>query len=111
MTHKGGRLLSTLVCFLFSYLTLTKGYGYPDDDYFFLKLFDASRKSHVRNPMSEIRHPTTFVIDPKKLVCGLVFRAQNPETALQFVHETTILPLSLCSPADGCPIFRGQNAK
>lgn len=25
MTHKGGRLLSTLVCFLFSYLTLTKG--------------------------------------------------------------------------------------
>lgn len=23
MTHKGGRLLSTLVCFLFSYLTLT----------------------------------------------------------------------------------------
>lgn len=24
MTHKGGRLLSTLVCFLFSYLTLTE---------------------------------------------------------------------------------------
>lgn len=29
-----------------------KGYGYPDDDYFFLKLFDASRKSYVRNPSS-----------------------------------------------------------
>jgi len=29
-----------------------QGYGYPDDDYFFLKLFDASRKSYVRNPPS-----------------------------------------------------------
>jgi len=27
-----------------------QGYGYPDDDYFFLKLFDASRKGYVRNP-------------------------------------------------------------
>jgi transposase len=29
-----------------------QGYGYPDDDYFFLKLFDASRKSYVRNQKS-----------------------------------------------------------
>ena len=29
-----------------------QGYGYPDDDYFFLKLFDASRKDYVRNPKS-----------------------------------------------------------
>lgn len=29
MTHKGGRLLSTLVCFLFSYLTLTLGHLVP----------------------------------------------------------------------------------
>jgi len=29
-----------------------QGYGYPDDDYFFLKLFDASRKDYVRNPSS-----------------------------------------------------------
>ena len=29
------------------------GYGYPDDDYFFLKLFDASRKGYVRNPVAE----------------------------------------------------------
>lgn len=29
-----------------------QGYGYPDDDYFFLKLFDASRKNYVRNPSS-----------------------------------------------------------
>jgi transposase len=29
-----------------------QGYGYPDDDYFFLKLFDASRKCYVRNPLS-----------------------------------------------------------
>jgi len=29
-----------------------QGYGYPDDDYFFLKIFDASRKSYVRNPTS-----------------------------------------------------------
>lgn len=29
-----------------------QGYGYADDDYFFLKLFDASRKSYVRNPGS-----------------------------------------------------------
>ena len=28
MTHKGGRLLSTLVCFLFSYLTLTCDVSY-----------------------------------------------------------------------------------
>ena len=28
-------------------------YGYPDDDYFFLKLFDASRKGYVRNPVAE----------------------------------------------------------
>ena len=26
-----------------------QGYGYPDDEYFFLKLFDASRKDYVRN--------------------------------------------------------------
>ncbi|MGE4455078.1 MAG: hypothetical protein AB7D92_11170 [Sphaerochaeta sp.] len=26
---------------------------YPDDDYFFLKLFDASRKGYVRNPVAE----------------------------------------------------------
>jgi transposase len=29
-----------------------QGYGYPDDDYFFLKLFDASRKTYVRNPIT-----------------------------------------------------------
>ena len=29
-----------------------QGYGYPDDDYFFLKLFDASRKTYVRNQKS-----------------------------------------------------------
>ena len=28
------------------------GYGYPDDDYFFLKLFDASRQSYDHNPKS-----------------------------------------------------------
>ena len=28
------------------------GYGYPDDEYFFLKLFDASRKTYDRNPKS-----------------------------------------------------------
>lgn len=27
-----------------------QGYGYPDDEYFFLKLFDASRRSYERNP-------------------------------------------------------------
>jgi hypothetical protein len=30
-----------------------QGYGYPDDGYFFLKLFDASRKDYVRNPVAE----------------------------------------------------------
>lgn len=29
-----------------------QGYGYPDDEYFFLKLFDMSRKKYVRNPAS-----------------------------------------------------------
>ena len=29
-----------------------QAYGYPDDDYFFLKLFDASRKTYVRNQKS-----------------------------------------------------------
>lgn len=29
-----------------------QGYGYPDDEYFFLKLFDASRVSYVRNVKS-----------------------------------------------------------
>ena len=28
------------------------GYGYPDDEYFFLKLFDMSRRDYVRNPKS-----------------------------------------------------------
>lgn len=28
------------------------GYGYPDDEYFFLKIMDASRKAYVRNPPS-----------------------------------------------------------
>ena len=26
-------------------------YAYPDDEYFFLKLFDMSRKEYVRNPV------------------------------------------------------------
>ena len=30
-----------------------QGYGYPDDEYFFLKLFDASRKTYVRNPIAQ----------------------------------------------------------
>ena len=29
-----------------------QAYGLPDDDYFFLRLFDASRKGYVRNPLS-----------------------------------------------------------
>ena len=29
-----------------------KGYGYPDDEYFFLKIIDASRRDYVRNPKS-----------------------------------------------------------
>lgn len=29
-----------------------RGYGYPDDEYFFLKLFDMSRRSYTRNPKS-----------------------------------------------------------
>ena len=29
-----------------------KSYGYPDDEYFFLKIMDASRVSYVRNPKS-----------------------------------------------------------
>lgn len=29
-----------------------QGYGYPDDEYFFLKLFDLSRKGYVRNMLS-----------------------------------------------------------
>ena len=29
-----------------------QGYGYPDDEYFFLKLFDMSRQQYVRNPKS-----------------------------------------------------------
>ena len=29
-----------------------QGYGYPDDEYFFLKLFDISRQPYVRNPAS-----------------------------------------------------------
>ena len=28
------------------------GYGYPDDEYFFLKLFDMSRQGYVRNTPS-----------------------------------------------------------
>ena len=29
-----------------------QAYGYPDDDYFFLKVFDAARRTYVRNPQS-----------------------------------------------------------
>lgn len=29
-----------------------QGYGYPDDDYFFLKLVDVSRQTYIRNPKS-----------------------------------------------------------
>ena len=29
-----------------------QGYGYPDDEYFFLKLLDTSRRPYVRNPKS-----------------------------------------------------------
>ena len=39
-----------------------QGYGYPDDEYFFLKLFDMSRRSY-----EGILNPTKFVIEPKYL--------------------------------------------
>lgn len=29
-----------------------QGYGYPDDEYFFLKIFDISRQDYIRNPAS-----------------------------------------------------------
>lgn len=29
-----------------------QGYGYPDDEYFFLKIMDASRHPYTRNPAS-----------------------------------------------------------
>lgn len=29
-----------------------QGYGYPDDEYFFLKIIDGSRKRYVQNPKS-----------------------------------------------------------
>ena len=29
-----------------------QGYGYPDDEYFFLKIIDSSRKEYVRNERS-----------------------------------------------------------
>lgn len=29
-----------------------QGYGYPDDEYFFLKIIDMSRRSYIRNPKS-----------------------------------------------------------
>lgn len=29
-----------------------QGYGYPDDEYFFLKIFDMSRTHYIRNPKS-----------------------------------------------------------
>ena len=29
-----------------------QGYGYPDDEYFFLKIIDASRREYVRNEAS-----------------------------------------------------------
>ncbi len=32
--------------------TSRQAYGYPDDEYFFLKLFDMSRRSYERNPKS-----------------------------------------------------------
>ena len=32
--------------------TRRQGYGYPDDEYFFLKLFDMSRRDYVRNELS-----------------------------------------------------------
>ncbi len=38
------------------------GYGYPDDEYFFLKLFDMSRQGYVRNtPSHRFRIEPLFV--------------------------------------------------
>ncbi|MCH3916448.1 MAG: ISL3 family transposase [Spirochaetia bacterium] len=39
-----------------------KAFGYSDDEYFFLKLFDASRKSYVRNQVSHkiLKNPQTL---------------------------------------------------
>lgn len=46
MTHKGGRLLSTLVCFLFSYLTLTFGTaGFGGSAAYFQKILDHIKQS------------------------------------------------------------------
>jgi hypothetical protein len=33
--------------------TTRKGFGYPYDDYFFLKVFDASRRTYVSNHKSQ----------------------------------------------------------
>ena len=38
-----------------------QAYGIPDDEYFFLKVMDASRRTS-----SEIQNPTIFRIEPKK---------------------------------------------
>ena len=48
------RAEGTFVCDGFNKIkTLRRqGYGYPDDEYFFLKLFDMSRRDYVRNPKS-----------------------------------------------------------
>ena len=32
----------------------SQGYGYPDDDYFFLKVIDASYRPYVRNPRAHM---------------------------------------------------------
>ena len=32
------------------------GYGYPDDDYFFLKIMDQSRKAYVKNEKSHRKY-------------------------------------------------------
>ena len=47
-----------------------QGYGYSDDDYFFLKIFDASRETYVRNPKSHKIQDWATISSEKDIVSG-----------------------------------------
>ena len=47
----------------------SQGYGYPDN-YFFLKIFDASRETYVRNPKSHKIQDWATISSEKDIVSG-----------------------------------------
>ena len=90
-------------------------YGLPDDDYFFLRLFDASRKDYIRNPLShkicdwgfiymDLRNLLYLILTDIGLMIVVAKRmTAQSATPSSTIKEETSLSQSLCKPGCNLP--------